>query len=433
MDNFVGYKLKLYPTKKQIHQFNKYFGYARFIYNIGITEYEKYHDSVKDDDSVKFKHLNRIELATIITRLKNTREDLAWMKEFDSRCIPAIAQDVILAYEKYFKFESHNAPVYKTRKNHWQSCTVRGERMSILDNYLYLPSFKEPILLKNVPSNLDGFGNKTIEDVPNERRQIKYRGKRHIKFRNARLIYNGVNYYITFSVNIDDEHKPASMEKFIDNEEWNQKPSSDIIGLDWGIKHANWYVGSNGITLERPDQTKLDKRIAGYQRKFSRQQRINNKTIERTNQYTKNELKTLRRWNKLTKKHTNQRLNVVHNFVSKIVESKPEAVVIEDVQSSRLFKNAKSKEMRKKIKDSIPYKCSYIIKYKCEHNGIKVIVADSTFKSTQLCSNCGHEQKMGSKKVYKCPNCGIKIDRDLNAAINLRNYGYNLLHQQCYI
>ncbi|MFB6276726.1 MAG: RNA-guided endonuclease InsQ/TnpB family protein [Halothece sp.] len=60
------------------------------------------------------------------------------------------------------------------------------------------------------------------------------------------------------------------------------------------------------------------------------------------------------------------------------------------------------------------------LEYKCHWYGSKLTLIDQWYPSSQICSNCGHKQKMPlSKRTYECPNCGTSTDRDLNAAINL--------------
>ena len=76
------------------------------------------------------------------------------------------------------------------------------------------------------------------------------------------------------------------------------------------------------------------------------------------------------------------------------------------------------------IYDSVLYKVRTIIEYKAKSNNIPVLYADREYPSSQLCSCCGHRQKIGTSRVYKCPVCGNEIDRDDNAALNLKNVAY---------
>ena len=63
------------------------------------------------------------------------------------------------------------------------------------------------------------------------------------------------------------------------------------------------------------------------------------------------------------------------------------------------------------------------MKYKCENKNIQFSQAPMTFPSTKTCNNCGHIQDMHGKHTYRCPICGMVEDRDVNAAINLKNFG----------
>lgn len=68
------------------------------------------------------------------------------------------------------------------------------------------------------------------------------------------------------------------------------------------------------------------------------------------------------------------------------------------------------------------------IYYKCAWRGIKFILADRYYPSSKICSNCGSikDELSLSERIYKCNECGYEIDRDLNASINLRNYGKSI-------
>ena len=79
--------------------------------------------------------------------------------------------------------------------------------------------------------------------------------------------------------------------------------------------------------------------------------------------------------------------------------------------------------MNKILRDVSFYDITQKMKYKCENRNIPFIQAPREFASTQICSNCGHQKKMYSNHTYKCPICGMVEDRDINAAINLKNYG----------
>ena len=106
----------------------------------------------------------------------------------------------------------------------------------------------------------------------------------------------------------------------------------------------------------------------------------------------------------------------------RIINKTPSAIVIEDLRVRQLDNR---KFMTRQICKEYFYSMRKKFENKCEEYNIPLILAPRTYKSTQLCSNCGSEKKMGNKKVYICPNCGLRIDRDLNAALNLKKIALN--------
>lgn len=421
---YVGYKFKIYPTDEQIVLINKYFGLVRYVFNLGLEMYMEHYNNAKDDPSIQYKSMTFVDLNNKLTKLKNTREDMQWLKDYSSGTMRVVLQDLIGGYKKFYDHVTPRPPKFKTKKNANQSFPVRKERMSILGNMLKISGFSDPILIKGVPSKLQGFGDKAGGQKIGG--YTKFNGYSHLNFINPRISYNGIDYFISFQVERKpglDKHDYNSTNKFKHNEFWDKREYGDIIGLDWGMKHDNWYVCSDGDRLHRPDQSKLDRQIAGYQRSLARKKRINNKKhIERTNQYTKNELKTLKRLNKKYKQRTNQRLNPIHEFANYLISKKPRAIVLEDIKVTNFLQSGIDGIVKHSM-DSIKYTSSTIIAYKAEANGIPVIVAHKGFKSTQICSNCGNEQNVKARRTYKCPHCGLVIDRDINAAINLKKYG----------
>jgi putative transposase len=97
---------------------------------------------------------------------------------------------------------------------------------------------------------------------------------------------------------------------------------------------------------------------------------------------------------------------------------------IEDLNVSGMLKNHK---LAGAIADGGFYQFRFYqfrrqLEYKCEWYGSKLTLIDPWYPSSQICSNCGHQQKMPlDKRQYDCPSCHVSIDRDLNAAINLEN------------
>ena len=123
--------------------------------------------------------------------------------------------------------------------------------------------------------------------------------------------------------------------------------------------------------------------------------------------------------NAYTKAYNTQEANL--NNIVKYFFMNYNRIVIEDLDVSRMLKN---KHLSEKISEQNFYKFREILTYKCKLNNIELVIADKFYPSSKTCSCCGHiKQDLKLKdRVFKCPNCGFEINRDLNAAINLSNY-----------
>src|SRR5699024_4987713 len=106
-DSYVGYRVKLNPTEEQISLFNRYFGIARYVYNLGINIH-------KENYEINKNALSFISLNNKFNELKNT-EEYNWLKQFDSTMMKLVLKDVVLAY-KFFFDKLCNYPKYKSKK-----------------------------------------------------------------------------------------------------------------------------------------------------------------------------------------------------------------------------------------------------------------------------------------------------------------------------
>lgn len=117
----------------------------------------------------------------------------------------------------------------------------------------------------------------------------------------------------------------------------------------------------------------------------------------------------------------NIRHNYIHQTTASLVKRFPYRVTMEDLNVSGIMKN---KHLSKAVQEQCFYEFIRQMKYKCEFNGIKFVQADRFFPSSKTCSECGSVKRdlKLSDRTYKCPECGLEIDRDYNAAINLMRY-----------
>ena len=168
---------------------------------------------------------------------------------------------------------------------------------------------------------------------------------------------------------------------------------------------------------------KIEKKLKREQRKLSRKYeslKIRNKK-EGAKATRQNIQKQVAKVQKLHNTLTNIRDNYINQVVNKIVKTKPSRVVMETLNIKGMMKN---KHLSKAIAEQCLYDFKVKLKYKCEFNGIEFVEADKWYPSSKTCSECGHiKSRLSlSERTYICEDCGVVIDRDYNASLNLANY-----------
>lgn len=207
----------------------------------------------------------------------------------------------------------------------------------------------------------------------------------------------------------------------IEEKDCQETPTNEGIGVDLGIKDLaicsdkQVYPNIN----KTPRVKKIEKKRRRTQRALSRKYEQNKRGEKFVK--TKNIEKNKKQLLKVQHKLNNIRHDYLHKTTTEIVRRKPSYICIEDLAVSNMMKN---KHLSKAIQQQIWREFRRQIEYKCAWNNIELIIADRFFPSSKLCSVCGEVKKdlKLSDRTYIC-NCGNVIDRDFNAAINLREYG----------
>ena len=179
------------------------------------------------------------------------------------------------------------------------------------------------------------------------------------------------------------------------------------LGIDFGLK--KFMTFSNGDSISNPQYFKkmLDK-LAQEQRKLSKKTKG-----------SKNKEKQRRKVAKIHQKITDQRKDFLHKISTRLVkDSQFDCFCIEDLSLQGM-----KKLWGRKVSDLGWYSFISVLNYKAMKEG-KIFKKIGRFEaSTQICHCCGYKQNMLLDiRVYECPECGMKMDRDLNAAINIRNF-----------
>ena len=203
----------------------------------------------------------------------------------------------------------------------------------------------------------------------------------------------------------------------------NNNQYSEGIGIDLGIK--DFAICSD---REKPFKNinksnkvkKLEKKLKREQRRLSRKYEYKKRRGGKPATYSANIAKQVKKIQAIHMKLTNIRKNYTNQVVNEIVKTKPSHITIEDLNVSGMMKN---RHLSKAIAQQNFYYFRTKLQYKCRLNDIELRVVDRYYPSSKICSCCGNIKKdlKLSDRTYICKECGLVIDRDINASINLAN------------
>ena len=384
-------KVRLKPNNKQLTKLFQYAGCARFAYNWTIArEQENYKQGNK--------FLSDGELRKEFTQLKKLQE-YQWLNEVSNNVTKQAIKDACDTYKRFFKGQC-KYPKFKSKKHSTPSFYQDNIVIRFTDTHVKVEGFS--MSKKRNKQKLNWI--KLCE---------KGRIPTNCKYMNPRFTYDGLYWYVSVGIEVDDG---------------NVLPSNEGIGIDLGIKDLA--ICSDKNVYQNINKTqrikKLEKRKRRLQRSISRRYEKNKKGVSycKTSNIIKREKELL----KVAKRLTNIRQNHIHQTTSEIVKRKPSFICIEDLNVSGMMKN---RHLSKVIQQQGFYEFRRQIEYKAKWNNITVIIADRFFPSSKLCSCCGNIKKdlKLSDRIYKC-ECGNIIDRDFQASLNLKIYGENVLKQQ---
>ena len=376
-------KYRIYPNQQQRMLINKTIGCARLVYNLML------HDFYTNN------------LMKTPAKYKN---EYSFLKEVDSLALANSQMDLKQAFRNYknnkehfdkprFKKKSHVKLSYKTNN---QKGTVRIE-----NGKLILPKFKAGIkivLHRQVNGTIKSV---TIEKVPSG-------------YYTASVLYNIP----------DQEEKPLlSKEK--------------VVGLDLGLTHLvitsdhKKYTNPKHFhklqTKLRKEQKTLNRRLEENvsKRVYDGNGKLINTIYKKALKDCKNYQKQKRKVAKVHDKIKHQRLDYLHKVSHDIVKNH-DYIVLETLKTKNLMKNRK---LAKSIADVGWSMFINMLQYKSKRFGKAVVQIDQWFPSSQICSHCNHQDgKKGlSIREWTCSNCHVKHDRDINATINIKNKGLELI------
>ena len=355
-----AYKYRIYPNNEHKIQIAKTFGCCRFVYNHTLAYrkevYEKEKKSVSKTDCNNY--CNR--------ELKKAYE---WLKEVDKFALTNAIYNMDTAYQKFFK-EHAGYPKFKSKHDSHKSYTTNFTNGNVTVDFekgkVKLPKLKE--VKAKLHRKFSGqIKSATVSQVPS--------GK----------------YYVSILVETEHEELPHT---------------NHNTGLDLGIKDL--CITSDGTKYENPKiLRKNERRLAKLQRQLSHKEKR-----------SKNYYKIKEKIALCHEKIRNTRKDYLHKISHEII-SENQVIVSENLQIKNMVKKH---HLAKSISDVSWYELTGQLEYKAKWNGREYIKIDTFYASSQLCSACGYQNtdtKDLSVREWICPICGVKHDRDINAAKNI--------------
>ena len=393
-----GYKFRLKPNREQSLYLEKAFGCSRKMYNLYVDILYKELDAQNYiSGKIDYKYIKLPTPAVI-------KKDYEYMKEIDSLAFANVQLDFREAIKKYNSEYDGKTYTKKARKQK----EILGKELTFKD-LKGMPTFKSKRKNQNsfTTNNQNGtvsIVNEKYVKIPKLKESIRFVNHRQLPeksiIKSATISKDCRNhYYISFTVEYYIEEK--------------QKASNIILGLDYS--QHDFYVDSEGRKANYPKYyRKLENKLKKEQQKLSRK-------VLKSNNWIKEKMKISKIQNKISE----QRKDWLHKKSYNLAKNY-DAIIIEDINLRALGQCMK---LGKSLADNGFGMFRNFLKYKLEDMGKQLIKVDKWFPSSKTCSRCGsiNENLQLSDRIYKCENCGYIIDRDYNAALNIKEAGSSLL------
>lgn len=377
----------LLPNNKQKTKLFQYAGAARFAYNWTLAREQENYKSGE-------KFLSDNDLRKEFTQYRHENE---WLISVSNNVTKQAIKDACNAYKRFFKGQG-KYPRFKSKKKSTPSFYQDNIKIQFTESHVKVEGFSDSKRKNKQKLNWIKLAEKGR--IPTD-----------CKYTNPRITFDGINWWISVGVECEDS---------------TTLPSNKGMGIDLGIKDLA--ICSDGNTYKNINKTNRIKKLKKKQRRLQRSISRGYEKNKKGGSYCKtcNIIKRENKLLKVNKRLTNIRHNYIHQTTSEIVNRKPMFIVLEDLNVMGMMKN---KHLSKAIQEQCLYEFYRQIQYKSSWNNIRFIEADRYFPSSKLCSVCGCVNKnlKLSDRTYICSECGNVIDRDYQAALNLKAYGENVL------
>ena len=360
---YKAYKFRIYPTNEQQIALAKAFGCCRWFWNYSLNLCQETYLTTG-------KGLSRGAIQGLLPSLK---KEYAWLTDAYSQCLQYVALNLSTAYKNFFEKRT-GFPRFKSK--HGKQSISYPSNVKLDGDYLKLPG-KVGLIYCKQDRKFDG----------------------QIKTVTVSLNPDG-KYYA--SVLVDDGRELAQV-----------STEGKAIGIDLGLTH--FCITSNGSKFDNPRQTT----------KYARNLKKKQQSLARKQKSSKNRYKAKCKVSKVHSKIRRVREDFLHKLSRKVVNEN-QVIAVENLNVKGMVRNH---NLAKAISDCGWGQFCTMLKYKSEWSGKTYIEVDRFFASSKTCSVCLNRVDSLSLDIrdWTCSQCNTHHDRDVNAAINIRNEALRIL------
>lgn len=425
-----AHKIRMNPRLEQVEYLKRACGTRRFVYNWGREHWEAEYQAYKAEQETipeaerKLKSPNAMALKSQFHAIRE--RDYPWTYDVTKCVVEGAFDDLDKAYANFFAGRAEY-PKYKKKGKSRESFYLSNDKFVVGSHWISIPGLGRFLLDTQKIEKGRGKLRRKLGTVnlsekvrfieegkasfPTKKRNRRKQALCHqVKILGATVSCEAGHWYISIQVDIKKALPPTPQ---------------PVVGVDVGLKQAA--VVSDGRRLENQKPLAVHlKRLGTLQRRLSRKKKTKDPETGRTTfsrNYEKQRLKVARKHQQIAA----IRADVQHKFTTELARTCG-AIGIEDLHILGMMANRK---LARAVADAAMGQLLTFLKNKMASAGGQVFIASRWFPSTKRCSGCGHVKKRMPLKhrTYQCLACGLVIDRDLNAALNLAQFALEKLRQ----
>jgi len=391
-----AYKTELDPNNRQRSALFNHADAAKKAWNWGLRRrIDHYQETGKSLSAIDLhKELNQLK------KLPKEEGGFPWMRE-TSKCAPQEAlRNLDAAYDNFFRRVKENkAAKAAGRKPRWKKLGFPRFK----SKKRWQPSFRVTgaIHVKEKSIQLPRLGIIRLK----EKGYLPTPDRKDVKILSATVTEKTGRWYVSLSVEETIPDPPT--------------PTGPVQGVDLGIK--NWVVLSDTTVFGNLRTLK----------NAERNLRSSHKAVSRKVKGSKNQQKAYRRLAERERRVSNIRKDAIQKLTSIVIAKRPMAICLETLNIAGMLRNH---NLAKSLADAALGEIQRCLKYKSEWATIPVYQPDQWYPSSKKCStpDCpGIKENLTLKdRIYHCAVCGLTIDRDLNAALNLQKYAIDMMAKE---